>query len=414
MQEVYARLKDYLQSKEFDYLELLQKMVAINSFTANWQGVNELGRMTAVAFAELGFEVEAVQAENPAYGQHVVLTRHGRGAQKIGLVSHLDTVFPAEEESRHDFYWRPEGQRIYGPGTVDIKGGTAVIFMMMDALKAILPDLFEEITWLVLLNACEEVAEEDFGALCVTRLGQHALACLVFEGGYMHGKKFRTVVVRKGMATFQVAVEGKASHAGSAHEKGANAIVQMAAVIQHIHGLTNYEQALTFNVGTVAGGSVINRVPHQASALVEMRAFDTAVYEQGITEMMALNNLANVTSADGDFTCQVTIEVIRKTPPWPQNEATEKLFAIWQAAGEELGFSVKREERGGLSDGNHIWPYLPTLDGLGPSGGNAHCSQRSEDGSKEQEFVFAPSLVAKALLNVVAMMKLSGNWEVYV
>ena len=279
--------------------------------------------------------------------------------------------------------------------------------MMMEALKNMSPSLFDEITWVILLNACEEVAEEDFGHLCVSRLGSDALACLVFEGGYMAAKKFRTVVVRKGMATFHVTVEGRAAHAGSAHEKGANAIVQMAEVVRHINDLTNYERELTFNVGTIVGGTVINRVPHYASATVEMRAFDTAVYEKGIADMLALNDLSNVSSANGDFNCRVNVEIIRKTPPWPQNEGTESLFALWQAAGKELGFEVNPEQRGGLSDGNHIWQHMPTLDGLGPSGGNAHCSERSEDGSKDQEFVFAPSLVAKALLNTVAVMKLT-------
>lgn len=407
MQEVQLRLKEYLEANEACYLQLLQEMVAINSFSANWQGVNELGELTAVKFAELGFAAETIQAENPMYGKHLVLTRHGRSRKKIGLVSHLDTVFPPDEEERNNFHWRRKGNRIYGPGTVDIKGGTVVIYMMMAAMQAVLPDLFEEVTWVILLNACEEVAEDDFGALCVSRLDK-ALACLVFEGGYMHAKKFRTVVVRKGMATYHVEVEGKAAHAGSAHERGANAIVQMAELVRRIHALTDYERDLTFNVGTIVGGTVINRVPHYASATVEMRAFDTAVYEEGVASMMALMNREDVTSADGEFTCQVSVKITRKTPPWPRNEGTESLFAKWEAAAQALGFVVEREERGGLSDGNHIWQHVPTLDGLGPSGGNAHCSERSEDGSKDQEFVFAPSFVPKALLNCVAVLKVIG------
>jgi glutamate carboxypeptidase len=98
----------------------------------------------------------------------------------------------------------------------------------------------------------------------------------------------------------------------------------------------------------------------------------------------------------------------RKTPPWPRNEATERLFAVWQAAAGELGYRVVPEERGGLSDGNHFWHVIPTVDGLGPSGGNAHCSEHSDDGSKEQEYVLVSSFVPKALLNMVAVLKLVG------
>lgn len=402
---VYEQLKAYLQAREAHYLELLRQMVGINSFTANPEGVNELGVATAVAFAELGFVAETVPSENPRYGKHLIGTRPGYSGRKIGLISHLDTVFPADEEARNDFRWRREGQRIYGPGTVDIKGGTVMIYMMLDALRAVLPELFAEITWLVMFNACEEVGEDDFGRLCRAQLADGALACLVFEAGYKRGHAFQVVTGRKGMATYHVQVEGKGAHAGSAHNRGANAIVQMAELIRHIHTLTNYEHDLTFNVGTVAGGTVTNRVPHFAAAAVEMRAFDTAVYAQGISRMLALKKLPGIGSANGDFTCHVDVQITGQTPPWPVNEATDGLLAVWQAASAELGYTVRREERGGLSDGNHLWAHVPTLDGLGPAGGNAHCSERSTDGSKEQEYVLVSSFVPKALLNIAAILK---------
>ncbi|MEJ2749244.1 MAG: hypothetical protein P8183_15265, partial [Anaerolineae bacterium] len=96
----------------------------------------------------------------------------------------------------------------------------------------------------------------------------------------------------------------------------------------------------------------------------------------------------------------------RRTAPWPRNEGTDSLLAIWQEAAAELGLRVVPEERGGLSDGNYFWDQIPTLDGLGVSGANAHCSERSEDGSKEQEFCEVSSFVPKALLNITAVLKL--------
>jgi glutamate carboxypeptidase len=94
------------------------------------------------------------------------------------------------------------------------------------------------------------------------------------------------------------------------------------------------------------------------------------------------------------------------TDPWPRNPKTESLFQIWKAAGEEVGLKVVPEERGGLSDGNLIWRNVSVLDGLGPAGNNAHCSERSDDGSKDQEYILIPSFVPKAVLNVQAILKL--------
>ncbi|MCP4357814.1 MAG: M20 family metallopeptidase [Chloroflexi bacterium] len=410
--EKIESLRAYLQEQLPEYLELLRQMVEVNSFTANWEGVNRLGQETAAMFNPLGFEAELVTAENFSYGKHLVLTRNGRQTTDnkplpiIGLASHLDTVFPPDEEVRNDFHWRPEGSRIYGPGTLDIKGGTAVIYMMMDALKTIMPNMFEAVTWIILLNSCEEVGEDDFGRLCVQRLGKEALACLVFESGHFRRKTFRLVTGRKGMATYRIEVEGKASHAGTAHERGANAIAQIAEFICQIHNMTDYEQDLTFNVGTVGGGTVMNRVPHFAVSTVEMRAYDMAIYEQGINNILALTDQTNIKSPNGDYICRAQVEITRRTQPWPRNEATERLLQIWQDAGSDLDYVAVREERGGLSDGNHTWAHIPTLDGLGPSGGNAHCSERSDDGTKEQEYLFVPSLVPKTLLNLVGILKL--------
>ena len=93
----------------------------------------------------------------------------------------------------------------------------------------------------------------------------------------------------------------------------------------------------------------------------------------------------------------------RRTLPWPINDATNKLLHIWQEAGAELGIRVKPEDRGGLSDGNHFWFAIPSIDGLGIAGGNAHSSERSPDGSKDQEFCLPASLIPKTLLKRSAL-----------
>jgi glutamate carboxypeptidase len=403
---LHTQFEEYLTQNLPDYLEMLRQMVAINSFTPNPAGVDALGQLTAVQFASLGFTAETVPSAHPEFGHHLVLTRLGQSGRKIGLVSHLDTVFPPEEEIRNDFHWREVGDRIYGPGTVDIKGGTVLIYMMLAAFQAIKPDLFDDITWVVLLDASEEQDGEDFGQLCRERLAGDTRACLIFEGGKVEGKDHWVVVARKGMAIYRVTAEGKASHAGSAHEKGANAIVQLADAIQRINGFVDYDRALTFNVGTVQGGTVTNRVPHRAMTEVEMRAFASDVYDSGVAAMLALPETAAVHSADGSFTCTLDVSITRKTAPWPRNEGTDGLLAIWQAAAAEIGVRIVPEERGGLSDGNYFWDEIPTLDGLGVSGANAHCSERSEDGSKDQEFCEVSSFVSKAVLNATAVVKL--------
>ena len=410
MQE-FAAIEKFFKDNLESYLEILHQMVDINSFTANPDGVNRLSSYTAELFARLGFQAEFVQSVNPGFGKHLVLTRlgqttpAGKPGSLIGMVSHLDTVFPPEEERLHDFVWRPSGKRIYGPGTVDIKGGTVMMYMVLDAMRRFEPQRFEQGTWILLLDASEETLSVDFAALCRERLPANTLACLIFEGGTNASESFPVVIARKGRAAYRVTVEGKSAHAGNYHANGANAILQISHTIQKIAALTDYEKQITFNVGTVSGGSVVNRVPHSARADVEMRAFDPAVFEAGVAAMLALDGTSEVVSADG-YRCKVKIELTDRTVPWPVNPDTQKIYEIWESVGQLVGLPVSTEQRGGLSDGNMLWDRYPTLDGLGPAGNNAHCSERSADGSKDQEFVLVGSFAPKALLNTLAIMKL--------
>ena len=402
-----SNVHDYLEGKLPHYLEMLRQMVEINSYTANAAGVNELASVTAQMFAELGFSAESIPSQVEEYGDHLVLTRTGSGPHKIGLVSHLDTVFPPEEEIANDFHWRVDGDRIYGPGTVDIKGGTVAIYMLMDAMQRFEPETYGVITWVVLLDSAEERGGGgNFGQLCLDRLRDGGIANLVFEAGAYEDDHFPILVKRKGSAGYRVTVEGRSAHAGTSHHMGANAVVQMADVIQKIASFTDYDRDLTFNVGRVEGGVVVNRVPHLATAYLEMRCYDSDVFDEGVAKMMALNSYSSVSAVSDQFPCKVTVELLSQMQPWSRNLGSESLFAHWSAAAEELHVTALRTWRGGLSDGNMTWRDVPTLDALGPSGGNGHCSERSADGSKDQEYMVPASLVPKTLLNYRAILNL--------
>ena len=403
----HNELQAFFQDRLAGYLDLLHQMVDINSFTANAQGVNRLGELTAACFAPLGFQAETVQSTNPRYGQHLYLTRRGTGQQTLALISHLDTVFAPEEEIQNDFHWRVDGDRVFGPGTVDIKGGTVMILMTLEGLQHSYPEIFESITWIVALDATEETLSVDFDRALLDRLtvAPNPSACLVFEGGTPANGKYPYVTARKGRASFKVLVEGRSAHAGNRHHQGANAIVQMGHTVQRIAALTNYDQQITFNVGVVRGGVVVNRVPHFAEAEVEMRAFSPEIFEQGVADMLALSGQAEVVSRDG-YPCKVDIRLTDRSAPWPRNPQTDRLFDLWREVGSGLGMPVIPEERGGLSDGNLLWNHYPTLDGLGPEGNNAHCSEWARDGSKEQEYAVISSFVPKAVLNTLAITQL--------
>lgn len=400
-------LGHFLQSQLPEALDLLRQMVQINSWTDNAAGVNRLGRLTAECFAPLGFTAQFVPAANPAWGDHLILTRPGNGPHGVLMVSHLDTVFPPEEEQRNNFHWQPEGDRIYGPGTHDIKSGTMMMWLVLKALQAHEPGLFDAVSWRLLFNAAEECFSPDFGQLCRRQCQPGTLAALVFEAQNLGNDGVpRLVVARKGRVTWRLIVTGRGAHAGSRHPQGANALVQLALTVQRIAALTDYDRDLTFTVARVSGGTGLNRVPHHAEAEGEFRAFDLAVLAEAAAALRALAGPGQVRSPADGFACTVAVELLTQSQPWPRNPATDALMALWAQTARDLGLAVDAEARGGLSDGNHLWDLVPTLDGLGPGGDNDHCSERSADGSKLPEYLDVPSVVPKALLNTLALIRL--------
>jgi len=381
-------------------LDLLRRLVAINSFTANAAGVDAVARLTAEAFAPLGFNAELVPCATPGTGHHLFLSRSGQGDPVI-LVTHSDTVFPPEEEIQNHFHWdeRPEEGRIYGPGTIDNKGGTALIWLILHVIREAAPDFFNRTSWLIASNAAEEITGDDFARATEQRCGGKARAVLVFEGGPVDEQGWHIVTSRKGRSTWKLHAEGKAAHAGSKHHDGINAIDALAPLLPLIAAQTSPSEDRTVNLGFVQGGTVVNRVPHEATAEWECRATSP-------DSLKRADDLFDGLSGSSPNGAKLTAIRTGYTAPWPGGSSSDSLYAQWHQAGAAISLPTVSVPRGGLSDANHLSHLGPTLDGLGPFGGNAHCSERSADGSKLPEFIEPGSFVPKAVMNALALVGL--------
>src|SRR5262249_49183437 len=287
-----------------------------------------------------------------------------------------------------------------GPGVADIKGGTLMALMTLDALRAVCPAEFNAITWRVGLNALEEKLDDELNRLLRERLAGPVLAVVGFRGAGGWGGGWGAGV------EFRIDVEGRGAHAGAEYWKGRNAIVDACRIAPRLEQISDRTKDLTVNVGRMLGGTEVNCVPQEALILGEIRAFREEYVRQGWESVQQIVDDFNrdLRSAGARATATLT----ERLPPWSRNEATERLFSLWEAVGAALGLvgPVVRQERGGLSDGNLFWHDHPTLDGLGPTGANTHQSKGSDDGSEEQEFVRVSSFVPKALLNCRAMLSL--------
>jgi glutamate carboxypeptidase len=277
------------------------------------------------------------------------------------FLGHYDTVWDLGTLAHMP--WREKQGRLYGPGVFDMKSGIAIMFFALAGLKKLRGGLPRPIV--VLLNADEEVGSTGSRAR-TERLARQSEAVLVLEPG--HGTAVKTA--RKGTGGFTMRVEGVAAHAGLDFSKGQSAVLELARQIERVSGFTNRERGVTVNIGVIHGGTRANVVPAEASAEVDVRfgrRSDGVAVERRIRALRPFNK-----------NCRLEITGGINRPPLERTKAVAALYAQARAVAGELGFDLGEAAVGGGSDGNFTGALgIPTLDGLGAVGEDAHAADES-------------------------------------
>jgi glutamate carboxypeptidase len=341
------------------YLRDLETLVNVDCGTHNKAGVDAVARIVRERMREFGAEV--VDFPQLQYGDCVYGRWRANGKARILLIGHLDTVYPDGTVSQFPF--RRLDARALGPGVNDMKAGLLSGLYALHALRRAGFDQFAEIG--LFCNSEEEVgspASRDLYAPCA----RGADAALILESARA-APPGAIVSARKGVGHYEVKVRGKSAHAGVEPEKGANAILALAQHIVAVQTLNGFRPGLTVNVGVVRGGTRPNVVADFAEAQVDVRiarAADAAPLEQALRDALAREVVpGTVAELKGGIA----------NPPMEKTKASARLVALAQNAARELGFEIKDVGTGGGSDGNYTAALgTPTLDGLGPIGGQSH------------------------------------------
>jgi glutamate carboxypeptidase len=340
----------------------IQRWIAIESPTDDPAGMALIAAQAQAEYEAFGARVERIPGRN-GFGDHLLATddRHcppeAAAGPGILLLSHLDTVHPIGTLMR-DNPVRIEGDRLYGPGAEDMKGGTHIA---MAALRQIARE--GRRTKLPVRHLM--VSDEEMGSTTsrehIEREAQRAKFVLVTEPARSGGK---IVTARKGVAFFTITAHGRPAHAGVEHHLGRSAIREIARQILALEAMTDYARELTVNVGLVRGGSRVNVVPESAAVDVDVRMPNPAIGDEIVQRIRALR------AFDPDVT--LTIEGGINRPGYEKTPAVAALYAHARALAAEIGFDLIDLKTGGGSDGNFTAPFAPTLDGMGVDGDGAH------------------------------------------
>ncbi|HSL29551.1 MAG TPA: M20 family metallopeptidase [Anaerolineales bacterium] len=354
--------------------ELLKTLVETESPSHDKAAVDRVGSLVAEEVHRLGAQIEILP--NQATGDHILAhfpqSKSETVRKPILLLCHMDTVFPLGTIDK--FPYREAGDKISGPGTLDMKAGIIIALAAVEEAQA--SGLSRP-----LMLLC--TSDEEIGSLTsrahIERLAKESELVLVLEGGMADGA---LKTWRKGVGEFWVRTRGRAAHSGGDHEKGRNAIEEMAHQVIAIQKLTNYPRQTTVNVGVIQGGTVSNVVPEEAVVQVDVRVMQPGEWERLEREMSSLKPVLDGTSVE------ITGGLNR--PPMPFDQTMKATFERARSIASQIGMDLRADGTGGASDGNFIAPLgVPVLDGLGAVGEGYH---------SEREYILAGSIAERTKL----------------
>lgn len=340
------------------FLGDLERLVNIDCGSYTKAGVDEVGRWVAARMTELGAEVEV--RPHDTLGGTVLGTWTGDRGPRLLLIGHMDTVFDPGTAAERPF--AVEDGIARGPGVTDMKSGLLAGLHAIGALREVgigLP--FERVVFVA--NPDEEIGSPS-STPHIRELAEGSDVCLVLECARENGD---IVSSRKGILDARIHVAGRAAHAGVEPEKGRSAILAAAGLVTRLHALNGRWPGVTVNVGRIAGGTRPNVVAERCELEVDVRAAAREDLETAEAEIAGLLDSLAVPDTTA------TLERMAKWWPMEKLERSGRLVEHARTLAGRLGFELRDAATGGASDANTTAGMgVPTLDGLGPVGGNDH------------------------------------------
>lgn len=380
------QLKDYIEGKRLEMLNLWAKFVNTESGPKQLDGVNQVGDILQGELEQAGAFVRRVKVEHA--GDLIVGDWNpGSPEPPVVFMGHMDTVFPAGAAAKNPFRVDEEGNA-HGPGVLDMKAGLVIGLYALKALQSIgwnkrpirflgIPD---EETLHMFSNAKTLIAREAAGAA----------AALNFEPGPVEDS---LVIGRYGGGPVSITVHGVAAHSGSAPEKGRSAVLEAAHKIVELEAANDIPRGKLINCGAVEGGIGENTIPDCCRIRIGIRYRNQAIGDEIFALLRQVTEECTVEGTSAELDTSRVMACMETT------DGVLKLYDHVAKTGEDLGLGKPRGiQVGGLSDaGITVGAGIPTLCGMGVRGAGSHT---------DQEYAQVESLYERCLLVAAAVRRL--------
>jgi glutamate carboxypeptidase len=381
-------------------LASLKEFVDIETGSRDHEGITQATELLATKLRALGGKVEFIEPQEATnyrmmdtpdkIGRMVKASFTGTGSKRIMLIAHIDTVYPKGMAAKQPF--RIEGDKAYGLGISDDKQGVAMVVHVIALLKAI--SFSEYGTLTVLVNGDEEISSPGSRAELTRAGGEHDVV-MSFEATRTESDKLS--LATSGIASVELKVEGRASHAGAAPERGVNALYELSHQILQMRDLSQNDKGLKLNWTVSQAGTNRNVIPAYATAQADVRVLRIADYDgiEAAVREKAKNQLLPQ--------AKVTVNFERRRPPLEATAANRKLAAHAQTIYAELGrkLVVDDQPEGGGTDAAFaaLQTKAAVVERFGLQGFGGH--------SADNEYVLLETIEARLYLAARVVMDVS-------
>lgn len=357
-------IEQYIDAHWQEMLDFLQKFVNLEGKTDEKERLNKVAAYLKEEFEKTGMicRLESVGEEA---GDYLIGTLGAdRPGKPIIFSGHFDTVIPAGAFGENPF--RVEGNKVFGPGIIDMKGGIAISLFVIKALNAI---GFQERPIKICYVSDEETGHaHSVGAEVIKREAAGGLCCFNMETGHLNNI---LCVGRKACVGMDVTITGVDAHAGNSFTSGRNAIVEMAHKIMDLQALTCLEEGTTVNCGVIAGGTVRNAVPRVCKLNVDMRFTSAANMQKVLDAAKAICEKTYIEGTTTEMRSWVTM------PPFETTDSVLKFYELCSGVAKEYGYDeTSAAFLGGGSDAAYFGMMgIPTICSFGLQGEHNHTAR---------------------------------------
>jgi glutamate carboxypeptidase len=340
-----------------EILDGIMRWASVESPSVSPEAVTRMFDLAERDFRQAGAVIDKEAASGDC--GPVMRARFAGRRQEPGILvlGHLDTVHPVGT-IEGPLTLRVEGDRLYGPGVFDMKGGLYLALYALRRLHAESGPTELPVTFMMIPD--EELGSPGTRPLIEREATRHKYV-LVPEPARL-GK---LVSGRHAFVRYTLRTRGRPAHAGADNAVGRSAVRAMARLIETIESATDMSRLVSFSVGVVNGGLFVNVIPTECTAQVLCVASSPENLRFVYDFMAGLES-----PIDG-----VGLEVVKgaERPLFQASPGTLQLFEIARSAAADIGVALEHGQFGGGSDGNFTGAMgIPTLDGLGVVGGGAH------------------------------------------